>query len=292
MLDRPDRRMMTHLIKRDSVLCLAAQIAVIVGASRETGAMSEIAIVTGGASGLGRVLALVLSRDDFHVIVADIDVESGCELVNTIESDGGQATFLRADMSDGEETRRLIGRAAEVGDITVLVNNAGGWLPGPQFPDSDSWWRSLDLNLRVPMLATQLCLPLMKTAGGGAVVNIASSGGLEPIGYGSPEYAAAKAGLIRFTTALRDTALQSNVRVSCVVPHWIGLDRAVQEFEQMSPRQRAASGGLVAPETVADVVLLLTSDPDAAGRIVVLRPGREPYELSPAAADPLWSPGD
>ncbi len=115
------------------------------------------------------------------------------------------------------------------------------------------------------MLATQLCLPLMQAAGD-SVVNVASSGGLEPVGYGSPEYAAAKAGLIRFTTAVRETALQRNVRVSCVVPHWIGLDRAVRELEQMSPAERAASGGLVPPVSVAQVVVGLTRDPAAAGR--------------------------
>ena len=124
--------------------------------------------------------------------------------------------------SDADGVRSLVRQAAELGEVEVLINNAGGWLSGPQFPDGDHWFQSLDLNLRMPMLATQLCLPLMEAAGGGAVANIASSGGLEPIGYGSPEYAAAKAGLIRFTTAVRDAALRRKVRVSCVVPHWMG----------------------------------------------------------------------
>ena len=196
---------------------------------------------------------------------------------------------MNADASDADGVRSLVRQSAELGEVEVLINNAGGWLPGPQFPDGDRWSQSLDLNLRMPMLTTQLCLPLMEAAGGGAVVNIASSGGLEPIGYESPEYAAAKAGLIRFTTAVRDAALRRKVRVSCVVPHWIGLDRAVREFEQMSPGQRAISGGLVAPETVAEVVLHLSEDPQAAGRVVVLRPGHEPYDINPAAADPLWT---
>ena len=64
------------------------------------------------------------------------------------------------------------------------MNNAGGWLPGPQFPDTDAWHRSLDLNLRMPMLATQLALPLMHD--GGAVINISSSAGWDSAAYGSP----------------------------------------------------------------------------------------------------------
>jgi NAD(P)-dependent dehydrogenase (short-subunit alcohol dehydrogenase family) len=250
--------------------------------------MPKVAIVTGGASGLGQFVTRRLCGTGAHVVVGDIDAIAGSRLVDTIEVEGGRATFVSTDASDANEVRSLVQQADELGELEILINNAGGWLPGPQFPDSDRWSQSLDLNLRMPMLATQLCLPLMEAGGGGAVVNVASSGGLEPVGYPSPEYAAAKAGLIRFTTAVRDAALRSKVRVSCIVPHWIGLDRAVREFEQMSPEQRADSGGLVAPETVADVVLQLSQDPQAAGRVVVLRPGHEPYDINPAAADPLW----
>jgi NAD(P)-dependent dehydrogenase (short-subunit alcohol dehydrogenase family) len=251
--------------------------------------MPKVAIVTGGAGGLGRFLTRRLCGTGAHVVVADIDARAGRQLVDMIEVEGGEATFVSTDASDANEVQSLVRQAAELGELEVLINNAGGWLPGPQFPDGNRWFQSLDLNLRMPMLATQLCLPLMEAGGGGAVVNVASSGGLEPVGYPSPEYAAAKAGLIRFTTAVRDAALRRKVRVSCIVPHWIGLDRAVQEFEQMSPEQRADSGGLVRPETIADVVLHLSQDPQAAGRVVVLRPGHEPYDINPAAADPLWS---
>ena len=250
--------------------------------------MPKVAIVTGGAGGLGWFLTRRLCGHGVHVVVGDIDAGAGRRLVETVEVDGGRATFVSTDASDAEEVRSLVLQAAELGEVQILINNAGGWLPGPQFPDTDRWFQSLDLNLRIPMLATQLCLSLMEAGGGGAVVKVASSSGLEPAGYRSPAYAAAKADPIRFTTAVRDAALRSKVRVSCVVPHWIGLDRAVREFEQMSLEQRAGSGGLVAPETVADVVLQLSQDPPAAGRVVVLRPGHEPYDINPAAADPLW----
>lgn len=107
----------------------------------------------------------------------------------------------------------------------MLVNNAGGWLPGPQYPDGREWRRSVDLNLVMPMLAAQLAVPMMINSGG-SIVNVSSSGGMGSRAYGSPEYGAAKAGLIRFTSCVADWADGHRIRVNCVVPHWIGLDRA------------------------------------------------------------------
>jgi NAD(P)-dependent dehydrogenase (short-subunit alcohol dehydrogenase family) len=131
------------------------------------------------------------------------------------------------------------------------------------------------LDLETPMLATQLCLEPMRAVGGGAVVNVSSSAGLGAAAYDSPEYAAAKAGLIRFTTAVAGVAGSHRVRVSCVVPHWIGLPRAYDEWSRMSEDQRAASGGIVPTHEVVDAVLDLAEDPRSAGRVVELR-GRAP----------------
>ena len=135
------------------------------------------------------------------------------------------------------------------------------------------------------MLATQLALPML--ADGGAVVNISSSGGLESGAYGSPEYGAAKAGLIRFTTATADFADRFGVRISCIVPHWIGLPRAIAESEQLTPKEQTDSGGLVDPQVIADTVVELASDPHSAGRVLVIRAGVPPYSINPAAGDPL-----
>jgi NAD(P)-dependent dehydrogenase (short-subunit alcohol dehydrogenase family) len=105
-------------------------------------------------------------------------------VADEVQQKGGRATFVQTDMS--EEVRQLIQRVAGLGPLSVLVNNAGEWLPGPQFPDTEDWSRSLDLNLRMPMLATQLALPLLGHRG--AVVNISSSGGWDSGRYGPPEY--------------------------------------------------------------------------------------------------------
>jgi NAD(P)-dependent dehydrogenase (short-subunit alcohol dehydrogenase family) len=244
----------------------------------------DVAIVTGAAAGLGSVIARTLSRSCRHLVIADQDGAAAAKLQDELARVGDQATSIETDMCEEDQVRALIDRVATLGRVSVLVNNAGGWLPGPQFPVGDAWHRGLDLNLRMPMLATQLCLPLMSQ--GGAVVNISSSGGWDSGPYGSPEYGAAKAGLIRFTTAVADFTTRFKVRVSCIVPHWIGLDRAVREFEQLSADQQRLSGGLVDPQVIADTVMKLIDDPNSGGRVIVIRAGQSPYQIDPATSDP------
>jgi NAD(P)-dependent dehydrogenase (short-subunit alcohol dehydrogenase family) len=109
----------------------------------------------------------------------------------------------------------------------------------------------VDLNMVMPMLAAQLAVPMMINSGG-SIVNVSSSGGMGSRAYGSPEYGAAKAGLIRFTSCVADWAAGHRIRGNCVVPHWIGLDRARHEFEPLTDQEKQDSGGLVEPELVAD----------------------------------------
>jgi NAD(P)-dependent dehydrogenase (short-subunit alcohol dehydrogenase family) len=128
------------------------------------------------------------------------------------------------------------------------------------------------------MLATQLCLEPMRRAGGGAIVNVASSAGLGLGGHPSPEYAAAKAGLIRLTATLAGLAA---VRVNCVVPDWILTERAQAELARMTPAERAAAPVPIPVAEVAAVVLELIADDALAGRVAVLAPGA-PRRLLPA----------
>lgn len=101
----------------------------------------------------------------------------------------------------------------------MLVNNAGG-TTAPHFPDAplEHWSRTIDLNLRGPMLASQLAIPLMARRGGGTIVNVASVAGLGWGAHSSPEYAAAKAGLVRLTSALAPLQEKLGIRVHCICP--------------------------------------------------------------------------
>jgi NAD(P)-dependent dehydrogenase (short-subunit alcohol dehydrogenase family) len=172
------------------------------------------------------------------------------------------------------------------GQTAVVTAGAAG-LGYPDAPASE-WSAALSLNLRAPMLAVQLFLEATEGHDGGAVVNVASSGALGSSAYGSPEYGAAKAGLIRFTSSVRGLAPSRAIRVSCVVPHWIGLERAHLELEQLSAQERAQADGLVDPNVIAAEVVRLIEDDDSGGLVVAIRPGRAPYLLDPTGIDPHW----
>jgi NAD(P)-dependent dehydrogenase (short-subunit alcohol dehydrogenase family) len=236
----------------------------------------RVAVVTGAARETGRAIAHALAAERAIVVIADVDAEHGEEAVRSIEEAGGCAAFAATDVTDDAALRDLISRAGREhgGGPHVLVNNTGGW-GAAGFPEAsaEQWSATLDLNLRSAMLATQLVLGPMRVAGGGAVVNIASSAGIATDAYASPEYAAAKAGLIRFTTALADLRDLLGVRVNCVVPHWIATERGKAELAGMSAAERAAEPPQVPMGEVTGTVIEFVRDDAMAGRVVELRGG-------------------
>jgi NADP-dependent 3-hydroxy acid dehydrogenase YdfG len=161
----------------------------------------RVAVVTWAVVGTGRAIALALAAAGADVVASDVDEEGGMETVTQAE---GRMSFVRAGITVPDDVRRLITSAGP----QILINNAGGGghIP-PHFPEAtpNQWGATLELNLHGPMLATQLALEHMGRTGGGAVVNVASTAGLGLEPYQSPEYGAAKAGLIRFTSALGRT---------------------------------------------------------------------------------------
>ena len=238
----------------------------------------RLAVVTGGGSGLGREICLRLGRAGVGVLVADRDATAAEDVATEVRESRVKAWSWQVDVTDAGELDLLAARMRDLGGADLLVNNAGGWTDGEQYPAAapEAWSATLDLNLRSPMRLTQLFLADVGQRRGrseepGAVVNVASEAGLERGGYGSPEYAAAKAGLIRFTTSVAGLGRDDGIRVSCVVPHWIGLPRAYDEWARMTPAERERSAGIVPVDEVVQAVLALADDPDSAGRVVELR---------------------
>ena len=157
--------------------------------------------------------------------------------------------------------------------MQILVNNAGGGQLTARYPDATAtqWSAVLDLNLRTPMLVIQLALPAL-SASGGVVVNIASVAGRDHTPYHWAEYAAAKAGLIRLTTALADLAERVNVRITCVVPDWVRTERAEIELTAMTAEQRAAQPDPIPLPALTDTVIELVRNDNLSDRVAVLRP--------------------
>lgn len=234
---------------------------------------NRVAIVTGaGAGGTGRAIALRLAQEGAAIAVTDVDPAGGEETVRLIKAHKGRAAFVRADMRVDDDIEGMIAFAErQFGGLDMLVNNAG-WTDEPHFPEASPahWGATLDLNLRGPMFGTQCAIEAMWRTGGGAVVNIASVAGL---GYGphnSPEYAAAKAGLIRFTASLASLREHMNVRVNCVIPQWIATEHVKATIAAMSPDERAqVPDRLNEPEEIADAVVEFIRDDELTGRVMV-----------------------
>jgi NAD(P)-dependent dehydrogenase (short-subunit alcohol dehydrogenase family) len=221
----------------------------------------RVAVVTGGAIGTGRAIALALATAGSTVVVCDVDADGAEETASLAPAGRCRAEVM--DVTVVEQVSELIRDVRP----QILVNNAGGsgHIP-PHFPGSprERWQAIVTLNLLAPMWATQEALGPMQAAGEGAIVNVASNAGLGLAPYQSPEYGAAKAGLIRFTSTL--TGL-GGVRVNCIVPDWVATER-------LSESERASVPPPVPLEAVTAAVLRFVTDDTLTGRVLVLDRGQ------------------
>jgi NAD(P)-dependent dehydrogenase (short-subunit alcohol dehydrogenase family) len=234
------------------------------------------AVVTGGADGIGAGIAERLAAEGLQVVIADLDEEAGEATAARI---GG--SFVRADVATRAGVRAAIDTGCRLpGRVGVLVNNAGG-IEGPCFPVADpaKWEHTLDLNLRAVMLATQLVLAPMAERGG-AIINIASVAGLGTTSHDSPEYAVAKAGVIRLTACLAPLRDRMGVRVNCICPGLVDTPASRRSRARMTPAELAAIPPVLTPADIADAAMELLADDALAGRIMVCR-GGEPNHLIP-----------
>jgi NAD(P)-dependent dehydrogenase (short-subunit alcohol dehydrogenase family) len=231
------------------------------------------ALVTGGADGIGAGIAERLAAEGARVVIADLDKKAGQATATRI---GG--SFVRADVASVADLRMAVEAAGQVG---VLVNNAGG-IEDPCFPAAElaKWQHTLDLNLRAVMLATQLALGPMTERGGGAVINIASSAGLGTTSHDAPEYAVAKAGVVRFSACLAPLRDTIGVRVNCICPGLVDTPASRRSRERMTPPELAALPLVLSPADIADAAMDFLTDNALAGRIMVCR-GGEPRRLLP-----------
>jgi NAD(P)-dependent dehydrogenase (short-subunit alcohol dehydrogenase family) len=220
----------------------------------------RIAVVTGAAAGIGRAVASALAAEGAAVVLADLDNDEGRRAAEEL---GGR--FVQADVLVDEDLRALIA-AAE--GLEILVNNAGG-APGPNYPEApiEHWSRTLDLNLRSAMVATQLAIGAMTE--GGAIVNVSSMAGYGLYPHGAPEYAAAKAGLMRLTGALSPLGASAGIRVGCVCPDWVDTPAVRRSLAGMSEEERAQVPELVSAEEIASLVFDLIRDDTSAGRVLI-----------------------
>jgi len=238
----------------------------------------KVAIVTGAGQGIGAATALRMSDEGARVVVSDIDEQTAGEVVDGIRASGGEAVFVRCDVSRSEDVKALMAGALEAfGRLDVLHNNAG--VHETSFTDTaqshelpeEVWDKVIAINLRGPWLCSKYAAPLLKDAGGGVIVNAASIGGI--VGYPmGGAYGPSKAGLIQLTRVMAIELAPQNTRVVCYAPGNTDTPMVQKYYnnpsmspeEQKMVQQQLLGTHLVPrlgrPEEVADLVVYLASD--------------------------------
>jgi NAD(P)-dependent dehydrogenase (short-subunit alcohol dehydrogenase family) len=233
----------------------------------------KVAVISGGASGIGFATAKLLSQRGARVVLADLQSELGAQASKAIEDAGGEARFHRTDVTSLDDVRALLDFATgEFGRVDIVHNNAGVSERGDFFAMSpEQWQRTVAVNLQAVIGATQVEVQHMrKQGGGGVIVNTASMGGLVPMAT-NPVYAATKAGVIHFTRSLAYLANES-IRVNAVCPSFTDTPMVRQgtdsEVEASFKMMTAEVGGILKPENIAEGVLELVQDDARAGAIL------------------------
>jgi NAD(P)-dependent dehydrogenase (short-subunit alcohol dehydrogenase family) len=232
----------------------------------------KVVIVTGGAKGIGEAAALAFTKEGGKVAIADIDEEAGREFVKQIKEIGGEAIFVKCDVSRSADVQLLVNETVkEFGGIDVLYNNAGVVRYGTVVELSEEDWDyQININLKASFLTCKYTIPEMIKRGGGAIVNTASAQA-----FASQKtvaaYAASKGGIVSFTTTVALDHAGDNIRCNCIAPGSIQtpmLNEAAELFgPKDNPSQAITDWGKMHPlgrvgrsEEVAKLVLFLASD--------------------------------
>ena len=228
----------------------------------------KVTLVTGAGSGIGRATALACAREGARVVAADITVDGGQETVAMIRRNGGEATFVTANVTQATEVEALVAAAvAAYGRIDCAHNNAGieGVLATTADYPEDDWERVIAVNLKGVWLCMKYELPQMLRQGGGAIVNTASLAGLVGAMRMSA-YVASKHGVVGLTKTAALEYAKMGIRVNTVCPGIIHTAMVERIFLSRRPdiaARLAASepvGRLGTPEEVAEAVVWLCSD--------------------------------
>jgi len=227
----------------------------------------KVALVTGGSSGIGEATALAFAREGAQVVIASRTQESGEKVVQAIKAGGGEATWIKTDVSQAAQVEALV-RAiiATYGRLDYAFNNAGsggrgGWVAEIQEED---WDQAIDGYLKSVWLCMKYEIPEMLKLGGGAIVNNSSVDGQRGFPW-DPAYSAAKHGVLGLTKSAAMQYAQKGIRINAVCPGWIRTP-PVQSMIEHDPEAEARLllhqpiGRFGEAEEVAQAVVWLCSD--------------------------------
>ena len=223
----------------------------------------KVALVTGGAGGMGAAHVRALAREGATVVIADLAAEAGAQLADEIRATGGEAAAHGLDVTDADAWRALVGEVEQAyGRIDVLVNNAGVQVRSVGVEIQDGEWDLVtSVNQRGVFLGMQAVIPGMVERGGGSVVNVASVAALVGL-RGSIPYQASKAAVLGLTRGAAVAYGPDNVRVNAICPGLIVTAMTQSADPEAVARMTAQIplGRDGRPEEVAAAVVFLASD--------------------------------
>jgi NAD(P)-dependent dehydrogenase (short-subunit alcohol dehydrogenase family) len=224
----------------------------------------KVALITGGGSGLGRASAVRLAGEGASIAVVDISPEGGQKTVRQVEDVGGRGLFILADTTKTEDVRRMVTETVEAfGRLDVLFPSAGVGAGGDVVGTTEEHWdRVLGLDLRGVYLACKYAIPEMRRNASGAIVLVASIGGL--LGNWGASFCAAKGAIVNLTRQMALAHASEHIRVNCICPGYIATP-IIQGILDDSKRlkktaERHPMGRIGQPEEVAAAVAFLASD--------------------------------
>lgn len=227
----------------------------------------KVALITGGGSGIGRATSLAFAREGAKVVVDDIKVQGGEETLQMIKSAGGEAIFVKADVSKADEVEAMVQKAIDTyGRLDCAFNNAGVGEPLKRVhkTSEDNWDRVLATNLKGVYLCMKYELPHMAKQGKGVIVNTASLAGLKGLA-GQATYVASKHGVVGLTKSAAIEYAPLGVRINCICPGVIDTPLIAPNMKDRPHVQKGyiemePIGRLGKPEEIAAAVLWMCSD--------------------------------
>lgn len=236
--------------------------------------MNKVVLVTGGASGIGKTVALMFARNGAKVVVStDKNREGALDTVSRIEAEGGQGLFVKCDVSDEKDVEGMIQSTLDTyGALDYAFNNAGVGPDGVRIPvlnidecPNEVWDRTVDINLKGVFLCMKHEIKQMRKQKAGVIVNNASVGAIRPVpGFGP--YTASKAGVIALTRVAALECASRGIRVNVVCPSMTSKTVLAENILTSDPDKKdemlkyVPLGRMAEPEEIAGAVLWLCSD--------------------------------
>jgi NAD(P)-dependent dehydrogenase (short-subunit alcohol dehydrogenase family) len=230
--------------------------------------MGKVALVTGGASGIGRATALLFAREGASVVITDLNRKAGQQVAAEINQSGGRAIFEPADVTLASDCQRVVQRTvAEFGGIHILFNNAGFIRRASVVELSEQDWdRVMAVNVKAIYLMCREVVPIMAENGGGSIINTSSGWGLAG-GPRAAAYCASKGAVVLLTKAMAIDQGPQKIRVNCICPGDTETAMLRQEAQQMgasavdflADSAKRPLGRVGTPDEIAQAALYLAS---------------------------------